>query len=342
MLGYGFWYRIAGMLRSRATSKAPFAFFATSFSCVALVCVTLASSAVAQGAGACAVGGGPTEYQIDLTPFIEWDSNDPGVDHNGRAAARAALGSQFGMLWYSDQDQGWDVGLAPGPLNVVEGRAAIVGHLATLFSIEEVDYLAGLLNVYELPYGESELLAVQSEILNEIDAASLSIAFSVDPFCDDDGVIRVLVSLPNDSSPEEIAAVESIVAPHGDIARVLVSDTGGPGPSDLPADDDGALPPNALPPPMPRLDIADFVEFKYSKRCSRKPIVVFRVHRSKLAELASLSVRVVGHRPVTIRSMKLAKTFRIRLKSFKTRIRLTATITDGRTVSQTIVVTRCK
>lgn len=122
----------------------------------------LPSPAAAQSGPLCPLdGGGSYAYQAALLPLIGGGSAPGGA---GVAAARAALGAQYGGAFYDTPRQGWSVALAPGALDVTAARAAVVQALGAHFAPADAAFIEQQLNVLPTPYSEAELLAVQAQI----------------------------------------------------------------------------------------------------------------------------------------------------------------------------------
>jgi hypothetical protein len=269
------------------------------------------ASAAAQDPQACAVGGGPYQYQARLTGLL---------DH-ADAAARERLGTQFAGLWLSDRRQGWAVGVAPGALDAEEARAAIVDGLATRVSGERFETLSSMLSVHPQPYGWAELEAVQAQLVARLEG--LASAWSAGIGCPDGDAWRVEVWLFRDATPESIARAQEIVAPFAPRARLTVTAMGPPTPAAGPAPFAGSA-------PRPRL--RRFVALP--RRCVRGRAARIRVRRSARPLVERLAVSVAGER------RRVGVAVRVHVGR-RTRLAIALRLRDGRSTRRVITLRRC-
>ena len=128
------------------------------------------------------------------------------------------------MAWISNVDQGWDIGLAPGPLDVDEARAAIIGQLAASYAPERLAALSNYLHVVAQPYSESQLSATRDAADVALRTAGFHNSAGIG-LCTLSDAIRVEVTILSDAplTPEQTAQVEAVLAPFGDQVRYKVS-----------------------------------------------------------------------------------------------------------------------
>ena len=250
------------------------------------------------------VGGDPS-YQQRLGPLI------PQAD----AAAREATGAQYASLWVLNRDQGWHIGLAPGTINTTQAREAIMNIVRGRFSSNDATYLESHLRVDEQPYSETDLRGVQAQITGQMPKG---FGWTVGVGCENSDARRVEVSLFNDSTREQRAAVHRIVDPFGDRALVYISAFGPPTAAATPS----------LPVAAPRhtVRLRDYV----SVHVTRTAIIV-QIKARRRRQVAS--VRAAGK---VLSGARLARTLRLTRHS----ITVTLKLRDGRSTRRTFVRSR--
>jgi len=257
---------------------------------------------------ACVLGGGPHAYQQRLTLLME----------HAEAASREALGAQFTIVWLSDRDQGWVVGLAPGPLDLQAARDAIAAALGERVSGDDLATLTSLLHVKAQPYSRAELERVQDEIVARLEG--LGAAWALGIGCEAGDAFRVEVELFNDATPEQIAQAREITAPYGDIVRFTVSEGGPPAP---------AL---GVAPPRLRTYVA------FPRACVTGPV---RITTRRRGEIRRLTVTVAGERR-TRQTGRLGKPVVVRPAGERTRVTIAVRLRDGRYVKRTVTLPPCR
>lgn len=297
----------------------------------AAVAGVLAAGALAGPASAaapCAPPVGITDfsYQAGLTPLLP----------AGEAAARRVAGAQFTMLWLDPARQGWDVGIAPGPLDVTAARAAIVGALRAALPAAGAAYLADRLHVEPEPYSEADLNATRDAIVAALSSPPRSFGFGVGwGLCTLSDAVRVEVTLFDDSTPADADAVRALLAPYGDQVRLGISATGPPSPSTGVAPGVPA-PPAAKAPAVKPVGFARYVALPAPRRCVRGTVAHVALVRATRRDVRSVTVTVAGHRRTLT-----AKPMAITLKLRRTTIRVAVALLDGRTAQRSVTLTRC-
>ncbi len=169
----------------------------------------------------CAVVNGAVGYQAAVVPLLSVaQPSSPGTAAPlvpvAEPAARQALGDQFTMFWLSTVDQGWDVALAPGTLDVEAARAAIITQLTPHYTPDQLALLTSSLHVVAQPYSEAQLLATRDAVNPALRAAGFNGGGAIG-LCRLSDAIRVEVTIFSDTAltPEQTALVESILAPYG-------------------------------------------------------------------------------------------------------------------------------
>jgi|GEM_PF-1739500 len=320
--------------------------------CAASVTAALAivpSIARADAPPSCAiVPGGDAAYQSALLPLLSSPGPvTPGlatpIHQTAEPAARSALGDQFTLAWLSTADQGWDVGLAPGPLDLEQARAAILAQLAASYSPDRLAALAGYLHVVAEPYSASQLSATLDAAVAALSAAGWSVSGSVG-LCTLSDAIRVEIMVFSSTLPlpaAQAAQVDALLAPFGDQVRWVASSPAvamvGAGsiqpPSSPPG---GAQPqPKPQPPATPRVRVATYVSLPPARRCVRGGVVHVRPRASRA--LRSIAVKANG-RSARSSTAPVA----VRLRHHRTKLTITATLADGRSGTRTLTLTRCR
>jgi len=264
------------------------------------------AAAAAAGEPACDLGGGPYGYQDALLDLIE----------EADIAAQAALGPQYASLWFSDRDQGWDVGVAPGPLTLDAARAAILDELGARFPPNPRALLADTLHLYAQPYSQAELETIQEEISAQLNGLDGSYGLGIG--CTNGDAWRVELELYNDASAETVRQVQAIVAPYGDRVLLMVLDEG---------------PPQEL---AGRPSLRRFVKAPKAGRCIRGDAIRIRVRRSAREFVKRVTVTVAGERHRAGR-----KPLRIMLTRRVTRVRINVRLRGGGRVHRTYTFRRC-
>jgi hypothetical protein len=290
---------------------------------VALLLVAAAlvpASAGADDPPACRVGGGPPDYQARLVPLLRLAEAD--------GAGRQALGPQFALMWLDNRRQGWDIGVAPGALDLDQARDAIVAQLRSRVSADDAAQLASTLHVEPEPYGEADLRAVQQAIVTQMSAANLGVGSSVGVGCTLSDAFRVEVELYNDSSPATVDAVKSIVAPFGDRALLDVKTTGPP-----------VLTVGVVPARPAR--VSDYLAMASPRTCIKADAIRLRPTAQARARLALVTV-AVGHRRLRAGPKRMTHAIRIALPSRRTVVTLAVRLRDGSRAHKTLVYRRCR
>jgi hypothetical protein len=134
--------------------------------------------------------------------------------------AQAVLGAQLAGYWLKD---GWDMGVAPGPLTVETARSAIGERLAARFPPEDAERLMSTLQLHEMPYSDAELDPLVDQLDGDLRAAlGDRIFWVVGVGCLDGEAWRVEVGLYADATADDIAEVREILEPHGDKVRLYL------------------------------------------------------------------------------------------------------------------------
>jgi hypothetical protein len=244
------------------------------------------------------------------------------------AAARQALGPQFALLWLDDRRQGWDIGVAPGALDLDQARNAIVAELRSRVSADDAAHLAGTLYVEPEPYSEADLRAVQQAILTQISAADLGVGLTVGVGCTLSDAFRVEVELFNDSSPATIDAVKSILAPFGDRALLDVKATG------RPVTDVGVAPARPA-------RVSEYLAMASPRTCIRADAVHLRPTAQARTPVALVTV-AVGHGRLRAGPGRMTHAIRIALPSRRTVVTVAVRLRDGSRAKKTVVYLRCR
>lgn len=307
------------------------------------------SPAWAQAAPTCRPGAGPVEYQAELMPFMgeaapvppapppEMALTRSSAQTTGGAtdAAREALGAQFTLVWLSDTLQGWVVGVAPGPLDLAQARAAIVGRLAARFAPADVALLDARLYVDPQPYGEAQLRATQAGVEADLHAAAVGVGWSVAFGCELSDAIRVEVELFSDSTPEIVERVRAVLAPYGDRVRLTVSPAGPPVITAMPL-----MPGSITRPGQDAVAVRRYVSLARSSRCIRAARTNVAVRPEQRARVALLTVTARGRRR-TISGARLRKPISVALTRRRTTVVIAVKLRDRRRGERTITFTRC-
>jgi hypothetical protein len=265
-----------------------------------------ASASMAAESRPCGDEVGSSAYQDALLDLIE----------EADIAAQTALGSQYANLWFSDRDQGWDVGVAPGPLTVDAARTAILDELAKRFPPNPRALLADTLHVYAQPYGMAELEAIDQEISARLDAVDASWGLGIG--CTNGDAWRVELELYNDASAVDIEQAETIVAPYGDRVLLMVLEYG---------------PPQEA---SGRPGMRRFVKAPKAGRCIRGDAIRIRVRRSARPFVRRVTVTVAGERHRVGR-----RPLRISLGRGVTRVTIRLRFRDGDRLRRTLTFRRC-
>jgi hypothetical protein len=283
-------------------------------------CAQASTAAVAQSGGPCAPDGdGPYDYQDRLGDLIGQSSDQDPYVGDAEQAAMDALGAQFGGLWFSTPDQGWAIGVAPGPVALEQAHDAIVTALGSYYGGDDAAYLAGTLHVYAQLYGYAELRGIQDAISDQVDDLDLGVGMTIGVGCEDgEDAWRVRVELFNDSTPEIAERVRELIAPYCDRVRLVFS---AGGPPELTA---------------ARFTPRKFVRFPRPGRCVRHAKVRIRLRGGARRHVRRVTVTVAGHRHRVGR-----RGFVVRLRRKVTRVRITVRLRSGEPVRRTYTFRRC-
>ena len=254
----------------------------------------------------CPLGGGPPAAA--LAPLMS------GAD----AAAKQALGSQYGGTWADTPRQGWSVAIAPGALDATTGKAATIAALTG----EHAAYLSERLTVLPTLYGWDEISAVRDQVAalqpsapDLIAGVGLSCAFS--------DAWRAVVSIGPAETPDVVARTQALLAPFGDRVHVQYG-TGFARPAIL-----------VSPAAVPAVNARQYATVPRTARCVRGKAIGVRAADD--AALRSVTL-TAGKRSVTAKRGKRAQ---LVLKSRSTRVTLTVSLRDGRTATETVTYRRC-
>jgi hypothetical protein len=284
---------------------------------LAAACLMLATASAGAGPLACDLGsGGSQEYMDRLGPLLGGAAEE----------AEAVLGAQIAGYWLSERDQGWDMGLAPGPLTIEDARAAIAERLNARFAPDDAAYLISVFHLYEMPYADAELKPVAND-LTDLMAAQIgrTILWTVGVGCLDGEAWRVEVGLYSDATPEDIAAVREIVAPYGDRVRVYLD-----GLVDLPNAGGGSV----------ASRLKSFISLRSPRRCVRASTIRFKTRRSARQVIRRVTLTVSGRKRV-LSGDRLATPLTIRLRRRVTRVKVVVRVGNGSRLARTYVYSRC-
>jgi hypothetical protein len=287
-----------------------------------------ALAGTASAAAPCAVPPPQADYsyQAGLTPLLP----------AGEAAARQATGAQYTLLWLDPVRKGWHIAIAPGPLDAVAARAAIVAALQGALPAADASYLADRLEVGDEPYSEAELNATRDGIVAALSSAPRSFGWSLGwGACTLSDNVRVEMTLFNDSTPADADTVRALLAPYGDKVRLAISASGPPvAVAGLPA-------PYPVPIAQKALAFARYVTLPASRRCVRGTVAHVALLPATRKAVRSVSVTVAGRRQ-TLAAKRLATPLAVRLTSRRTTIAVAVTLVDGRSARRTVTLTRCR
>jgi hypothetical protein len=293
----------------------------------------LPSEASAQdGSPMCPLSGGSTAYQEPLghmvSPPTVIATGVPMYPGGGASqAAYEALGAQHVNLWLDTPRQGWSVAFSPGPLDATTARAAILERLATRFTPDQVAYLDQHLTLLPTPYSHAELRAVASQLAGLVGGDLFSHAAIG---CRLSDAVRVELAIAPEGTPEVIARVQAAIAPFGDLVRVVYG-------AGFPHALAGTVPiPSPGTPPAPRpVSVSAYATLPKPSRCVRGKAISVKAASS--SELVSISLAAGARRA----SAKPGKRARLALKRRTTSVKVTVTLRDGRTATQTVTYRRC-
>jgi hypothetical protein len=220
--------------------------------------------------------------------------------------ARAVLGAQIAGYWLND---GWDMGVAPGPLTGEAARAAIGERIAARFAPEDAELLVSTLQLHAMPYSDAELRPIEAEILAAMEGSEFFWAAGIG--CLDGEAWRVEVGLYADATADDIAAVRELLTPYGDKVRLYL---------------DGVLPhPAASGTAAGRL--RGFIRV----RCVGRRTIVVRTRPAARPVIRRVTVIVRGRRRV------LSKRLTVRA----TKVRVVLRVGDGTRLAHTYRYRRC-
>jgi hypothetical protein len=281
---------------------------------IALVGLVTASPAGDAKRLACDLeGGGSEAYQERLAPLLAEAAEE----------AHAVLGDQIAGYWLSNRDQGWDMGVAPGPLTVEQAHAAIAERLEDRFAPEDAEYMAGALHLYDMPYSDAELRRVEAELRSRLDAAvGNRIFWVVQRGCLDGEAWRVEVGLYDDATAEDVAQVRALVAAYGDMVRLYL---------------DGLVTPPSAGAAGPAARLRAFVRMPPPKRCVNGRTIALRTRANARGVIRRAAVTARGRRraltaePVTVRLVR----------SGITKVLVVVRVGDGSRLAHTYRYRRC-
>jgi hypothetical protein len=283
------------------------------------------ASAAAQEVPACRLdSAGSYAYQARLAPLLS---------QGGTASAREATGAQFTALWLLRRDEGWHIGLAPGPLTPEAAHAAIVERLRARFGAEDVAYLAEHLHVDPQPYPEAELRRIQEEVGQRFIAARWAVGWTLGVACRASDGYRVEAELFNDRTPEVEAQARAILAPYGDRVRLVLHDT----PPAIPL----PLPSPAPRTPGPAPHVGHFLVLPRPARCVHGRVIRLHVRLARRERVRSVTVRAAGRR-IVARNAALRRPIVVRLGRSRTKVAIAVDLRDGRTSLGTPTFRRCR
>jgi hypothetical protein len=273
-----------------------------------VLAVVLATPApAAAGEPACDTGGGSSGYQDALFDLID----------EADVAAQAALGAQYANLWFSDRDQGWDVGVAPGPLSLEAARAAILEQLEARFPPNPRALLADTLHLYAQPYGMAELETINDEISAQLNGVGAAYGMGIG--CTNGDAWRVELEIfDDDTSAEALEQVKAIVAPYGDRVLLMVLDEGSPVAG------------------AGHVRLRRFVKAPKAGRCIHGSAIRIRIRRSARERVRRLIVTVAGERHRVGR-----RPLRVELTRRVTRVRITVRLRGGGRLHRAYTFRRC-
>lgn len=279
---------------------------------------------------------GSTDYQTALAPYFAGAS---GALANGDAgtATRLALGSQFAGLWLSTLHQGWDVGLAPGPLTPDTARIAIITQLAQRFTTDQVVFLASHLTVDAEPFSDATLQTTQNNVMAALRMAGIY-ATAQYGVCTLSDAIRVEVTVDALPTAELQAQVAAVLAPFGDAVRFRFTTppTAGGGSSATPPPTTTGTTATKTP------SIASYVSMAGTARCVKAATIHVRAKPAKTSSISSLKVAATGARALTLTGSKLAGGAAIKLTRKKTKVTLTLALkSGGGSAKRAYTFTRC-
>lgn len=282
----------------------------------------------------CNLGGGDMAariaFQNQLGPYMAKVTATAGQTTGGEAdeAARAVLGSQLAMLWLDFARQGWTVAYSPGSHDATSARAAVRSYLATRLDPAAVDFLDRTLTLLPTPYSKAELDALAPQMLALLQNGH-HLFSSVGTGCQWSDGVRIQLGVVDPETPELRAQVEPLVAPFGD--KVVVRYGQGRA---YPAI--GIVTPPGQPPAQDRMQqrptpkVREFIALPLTSRCARtvgaRPKAGLDVKRVRLQ---------IGKR------VSAGKHPRLRLKSRRSTVKVTVTLTDGTRVFEDLTYRRC-
>ena len=291
--------------------------------------------------------GGPTEYQAALSPFMgeaapvpPFGSAPPGATTGGATtAAREALGDQFTLLSDGDTLPGWVVGVAPGPLDLQQARAAIVDRLSARFTPDDVAFLDSRLHLDPQLYGEPQLKAAQAAITADLAGRDRAPAGRCSSAFELSDAIGVTVKLSQDGAPEIGERMRALV-PYGDIVRLGVSSGGPFVVTQLPLTGMPIPAMNPLPGQAGPVTVRKYVSWARASRCVRGSQINIAVRRDQLAGVGLLTVRANGRRR-TIGGARLRKPITVALTRRRTSVVVSVKLRTGQRGERTVAFTRC-
>jgi hypothetical protein len=264
--------------------------------------------------------------------FGPWTDN-AGV-HNPRGgaggAAERALGAQFSAFGMDNAHYGWFVVYSAGPLDEAAARAAIHAEMGAELTPDAITFMDSKLRLVPAKYSAAELEAVQAQIPAVVAGTGWNVGTMIG--CTPSGdwglsVTRYAVK----QTPEVVAETEAKFAPFGDKISLSYCDcVVGPAEAAVPRLSPQPAPGSTLAPQVAAIRVSDYVTRPTTSRCIKGRTLTVK------AKGDAKSVRLSGGK-----RHASGKTARLALKQRSTRVTVTVTLEDGRTVSQTLMFRRC-
>ena len=283
---------------------------------------------------------GPTEYQARLGPMvsgfvIDTDGHGdppPPPASTGVGAgnlAREALGAQFAGFWLSNALQGWVVGVAPGPLDLAAGRAAVMERVNARYTAAEAAFLSERLHVDPHPYGDADLRVTQEAVNATLGAEAPGTYWASAIACTLSEGRRVEVSVFHPTTDEQYARITALLTRFGDQVRAARATSGPPAITSTPGASSNVRP----------VSFARHVRMTPGGRCLRGRTVRISARAGSPA-VRSLTVRSAG-RARTYAGRRLARAIVVALGARRTKVTVTVRLADRRSASRTVTYTRC-
>jgi hypothetical protein len=275
---------------------------------VTLTLVFLAFAVLASPARADAPACGPIGTGVPPSPAV----TQLGVVAQQAIVGEIAgyLGGQFAGFSINGATSSWDVGIAPGPLDVETVRAWTLARIGELYPSAEAESLRAGLRLVDQPYGDMELNAVRDALVPQITASRVGAMVVI--ACAYSTGRRVEVSLVNTAAPDQLAAIQALAAPYGD--RVIVQI----GPWGEWRRTDGKVP------ATPQTILAKYVGLP---RCSHARFHI-RANPRYLREVKHVTLTAAGHRTV-FSGRALKRSLRLTLSKGTKQVRIGLRLVDG-------------